>query len=237
MDKKITFMIILLVIGFAVAIQYNTIQQPEERDTRDLWAIRNDLANEKKIHSDLLMEIRNLDQTLRKYETLNEDSASAVLKETINDLYEQAGMVEMSGPGLIIEVEPSPESIALGFKMEKISPDLLTRFVNELNRVKWRALEIDGKRYTSLSAIRDINGFTTVNGLNISSPPFKIQVITNDLADAEKIYSTLHASTIHDDFYLDNLILKVRNPVKEVTIKGWKEDIRKLYLNERLKGE
>jgi len=118
-----------------------------------------------------------------------------------------------------------------------ISPELLTRFVNELNRVNWKALEIDGKRYTALSAIRDINGYTTVNGINVQSPPFIIKVITDTLEDSEKVYSTLHASVIHDDFYLDDLLLKINTPEENIEIKGWKEDFKNLYLKELTKGE
>ncbi|MDS9470500.1 DUF881 domain-containing protein [Sporosarcina pasteurii] len=237
MRRQLKFMIVLLIVGFMIAIQYNTIQKPEKRDTRDMWAIRNELSNEKKLHSELLKEIRGLDETIRTYESLSDENTGQALKETVEKLHAQAGMTDTEGPGLVIEVEPSPESIALGIGITSISPDLLTRFVNELNRVKWRALEIDGKRYTSLSAIRDINGFTTVNGLNVASPPFTIKVITDTSKDSEMVYNTLQASAIHDDFYLDDLVLRVGEPVNSVKIRGWKESVKNLYLNELPKGE
>lgn len=237
MRGQLKFTAVLLIIGFLVAVQYNTIQQPEERDTRDMWAIRNELSKEKKYHSDLLSEIRGLDETIRTYESLNDENPGTALTETVDKLHEEMGMTDKAGPGVVIEVEPSPESIAMGAKIEQISPDLLTRFVNELNRVKWRALEIDGKRYTALSAIRDINGYTTVNGLNVASPPFAIKVVTDTIEDSEKVYNTLHASVIHDDFYLDDLNLKINRPQKHVEVKGWKESISNLYLKELPKGE
>ena len=43
----IRFTLILLVVGFMLAVQYNTVQNPETRDTRDIWAIRQELAKEK----------------------------------------------------------------------------------------------------------------------------------------------------------------------------------------------
>lgn len=224
-------------IGFLIAIQYNTIQKPEKRDTRDMWAIRKELSNEKKLHSNLLSEIRDLDETIQTYESLNAENTGVALAQTVEKLHEEMGMTDITGPGVIIEVEPSPESIALGSEIGMISPDLLTRFVNELNRVKWKALEIDGKRYTALSSIRDINGYTTVNGLNVKSPPFIIKVVTDTLEDSQKVYSTLHASVIQDDFYLDDLILKVNMAEENIEIKGWKEDFTNLYLKELPKGE
>lgn len=220
-----------------VAIQYNTVQKPTTRDTRDMWAIRNELSNEKKLHSELLNEIRSLDKTIGTYKSLNNDNPAKALEDTVEDLRELAGMTDVEGPGLLIEVNPSPESIAIGNEIADISPDLLTRFINELNRVKWRALEIDGKRYTPLSSIRDINGYTTVNGLNVSSPPFMIKVVTDTEEDSMKVSNRLHASLIHDDFFLDDLLLKVSDPIEKVQIKGWREEIHDLFLKEIPKGE
>lgn len=237
MRRKLRFTAILLIIGFLVAIQYNTIQKPEVRDTRDMWAIRNELAKEKKYHSELLTEIRKLDETIRTYDSLNAENTGTALKETVDKLHEEMGMIDRSGPGVVIEVEPSPESIATGAQIDQISPDLLTRFVNELNRVKWSALEIDGKRYTALSSIRDINGYTTVNGKNVSTPPFTIKVVTDTMEDSEKVYNTLRASVIHDDFYLDDLLLKMSMPKEYVEIKGYQEPIENLHLKESPKGE
>ena len=54
------------------------------------------------------------------------------LTETVDKLYRQAGMTDIEGPGIVIEVRPSAESIAFGMPITGISPDLLTRFVNEV---------------------------------------------------------------------------------------------------------
>lgn len=237
MRNQLKFSIVLLVVGFMIALQYNTMQKPKERDTRDMWAIRHELATEKQLHSQLLSEIRELDETIRKYESLDDENTEKVLMETVDKLYEQAGMTDVTGPGLVIEVEPSPESIAIGNSITGISPELLMRFVNQINRAGWDALEIDGKRYSTLSSIREINGYTTVNGENISSPPFTIKLISGTFQESEKVYNTLLASTIHDDFYLDDLILTVGKPQENVEIRGWKERYKNTELNELPKGE
>lgn len=237
MRNRYKFSIVLLIIGFMTAVQYNTMQKPKERDTRDIWAIRNELAAEKKLHSDLLSEVRELDATINKYESSKEVNTGKVLSETVESLYEKAGMTDIAGPGLVIEVRPSPESVAYGLPISGISPNLLTRFVNELNRYKGHSLEIDGKRYTKLSSIRDINGITTVNGINISTPPFKIKIVAQSFADSEKLFNAIHASEINDDFYLDDLILDIGKPEQNVEIRGWKERFNNLYLKESPKGE
>ncbi|MHA6258620.1 DUF881 domain-containing protein [Sporosarcina sp. CAU 1771] len=231
------FTIILLIVGFMIAVQYNTIKDPKERDTRDIWAIRNELSTEKQLHSELLTEIRELDKTITTYESSEEKNAGKALEETVDKLYYQAGMVDAKGPGIVIDVHPSQESIAYGIPIDGISPDLLTRFVNEVNKQKALFLEIDGKRYTTLSAIRDINGKTTVNGLNVSTPPFQIKIITSTYADSEKLYNYLLSSTIFDDFYLDNLTVSIGEPKADIEMRGWIEKYDNLYLNEIPKGE
>jgi len=234
---KWKFTIVLLIIGLMIAIQYNTVKSPEVRDTRDIWAIRNELATEKNLHSELLSEIRELDSTIHTYESLEDKNTGKVLTETVDKLYQQAGMTDLSGPGIVIKVQPSKESIAYGIPISGISPDLLTRFVNDLNSFKGNYLEVDGKRFTTLSSIRDINGITAVNGLNVSTPPFEMKIITQSFSDGEKLYNYLLASSIHDDFYLDNLILEIDKPKNDVKIRGWHEKFENIYLNELPKGE
>ena len=55
------------------------------------------------------------------------ESAELALQDTVEQLKEDIGLVEYTGPGLTIKVEPSLESIALGQPVEGISPDLLIR--------------------------------------------------------------------------------------------------------------
>lgn len=237
MKRKWMFTFILLIVGFMVAVQYNTVQQPEERDTRDLWAIRNELAKERKLHSELLTEVRELDKTIGKYNASEGASAGKALADTVHDLHGQAGMIDQTGPGIVIDVVPSEESIAFGTPLHEVSPELLTRFVNEVNRFKGIDMEIDGKRVTGLSAIRDINGETTVNGLAVSLPPFQIKILSSDLESSEKLYNFLQSSSILDDFYLDDFVLEVGQPQSEVTINGRIEQFENHFLKEVPKGE
>ena len=237
--KKIhwRFTLILLLVGFMSAVQFNSLKSPEERDTRDIWAIRQDLATEKQFHSELLSEIRELDQTIIRYKSLNDENTGTALTQTVDKLYRQAGVTDIQGPGVVIKVKPSPESVAFGIPITGISPDLLTRFVNELNRFNGLTYEIDGKRFTILSSIRDINGMTTVNGLNVSTPPFTIKIISPTFTESEKLYNYLLASTIHDDFYIDDLILEVGKPEMDLEIRGYPDRFDNQFLEELPKGE
>ncbi|MDN7244268.1 DUF881 domain-containing protein [Planococcus shenhongbingii] len=234
MKKKISsrFSIILFVIGLMAAIQYNTINEPDSRDTRDVWQIRQELAQEKRLHSELLSEIGTVDETLTKYEDASTESPEQALKETVEDLQRLAGLTEITGPGIEVSIEPSPEAVALGLNIEDIAPDLLIRLVNEINRHNGLYVSIDGNRIINTTAIRDINGATTVNTVPIQTPPFNIKIVSKSKEDTEKLYNHLMSSRILDDFYIDNLSVIVSEPVDALTVEAYEKEIEYHYLEE-----
>lgn len=230
---SIALIFIVSLVGFMLAVQYNSLNhQPAERDTRDIWAIRNEIAEQKQAQSELLKEIRDMDHTLYTYERAKSEDPEMALIETVEDLKKRAGFTSLTGPGVEIEIQPSPESIALGLPIETIQADLLTRFINDVNRMSGLIIEIDSKRYTILSAIRDINGVTTVNGLNVKNPPFTIKIVTETFEDSEKVYNYLLASPLHDDFYIDNLIIDIHEPSEQIELNGWTEQVELMYLQQ-----
>lgn len=229
---QLRFTTILIIIGLMVSIQYNTVQTPESRDTRDVWEIRRELSKEMQLHSELLKEIRSADETLKKYENISSESPEGALRETVMNLRESAGLTEFTGPGLVLSVKPSIESMAFGGGISGITPELLSRLINEINRFNSRAIGIDGKRLTNLSAIRDINGETTVNGLPLRTPPFEIRIGTTTMEEARHIYNALHASNIKDDFFIDNLSLEIKEPVSELSIPAYDQPIENKFLSE-----
>lgn len=233
----IRFTIILLIVGFMLAVQYNTVQNPETRDTRDIWAIRQELSKETETHSELLSEVYMLDQTILKYGNMVSESAAFALEDTVVQLKEDIGLVDYTGPGLTIKVEPSLESIALGQPIEGISPDLLIRLINEINRFKAKDIEVDGKRIIYSSPIRDVNGKTTVNNIPVRNAPFTIKIGTSTYDEAQKMYNQLEASTIGDDFYIDNLKLKIGEPEQIIRISAYDQPVNNHFLKEVPEGE
>ncbi|KOO49366.1 DUF881 domain-containing protein [Viridibacillus arvi] len=231
------FIIVLFIIGFMLAMQYNTVKNPQQRDTRDLWDIRRELSLEKQRHSELLANIQQLNSTISKYENMDNDSPDRILRETVQGLKQEAGLTAITSPGLVLRVDASPEAKVLGQAVPNISPDLLVKLVNDINRFKGNAVVIDRKRIVQTTAIRDINGQTTVNSLAVRTPPFMITIGTSTLADANKLASYLESSSIADDFYLDNLTLSIGKPQKKVTLNGFDQSFHNKFLSETTKGE
>lgn len=234
MKKKIfsRFSIILFVIGLMMAVLYNTINEPDSRDTRDVWEIRQELSTEKQLHSELLSEIGAMDDTLDKYEATSKESPEQALKETVGELRSLAGLTEITGPGIVVVIEPSPEAVAFGRNIEGISPDLLIRFVNSINSFKNLEMSIDGKRIVNTTAIRDINGQTTVNTKPVQTPPFVVKIATGSMEDTEKLYNYLLSSPLLDDFYIDDLSVTVSEPQENLTVEAYDGKISSKYLKD-----
>lgn len=232
MKKRITgrFTVILFVIGFMTATQYNTVNTDDSRDSRDTWEIRQQLSREKQLHSELLSEISLLDDTLGKYSDEATQDPEAVLKETVEDLRVSAGFSQVTGPGIELEISPSLEAIALGTEITEIPPDLLIRLVNEINRFNGIELAIAGERVINTTAIRDINGYTTVNTKPISTPPFTIGITATSMEEARKLASHLTASAIHDDFYIDDLTITISEPQKKLALPAFDGEINMEHL-------
>jgi len=172
-----------------------------------------------------------------RYEQSEKVNQQAALNETLNRLKLQAGLTEVIGPGVVLRVEPAPELIEMGYEIKEISPDLLTQLLNTLFKNNATNVSIDGNRVVQTTAIRDINGKTTVNSIPLSSPSFEIFVGTSDYKAAQKMYNSLQASTFIDSFYLDNFNLVIEEPIEQLQLPAFDQPLTNDYLAEVKKGD
>lgn len=219
-----------------LAVQYNTVQNPAERETRDVWAIRKELAEEQKQHSELLSSIRTVTEVVNKYEDTEFDNPELLLEQSVEQLRKQAGVMPLTGPGVTLLIEPSPELLQFGYEIEPIAPELLIRLINDLNRYNAEAIEIGGQRVTFKTAIRDINGQTMINSEPIANTYIEMKIITQTLEQAERLSNYLLASTFRDEFYVDNLQLTIYGAQQILRINSTVEGTKSEYLIEN-KGD
>lgn len=231
MYRNIT--IVSFIIGFMLAVQYNTVQNPTERNTVDIWEIRQQLSLEKERHSELLTQINDVTATVNQYEDAEFDNPELLLQQTVDNLKEQAGILPTKGPGVTLTIEPAEELLQFGYEIKPISPELLIRLVNDLYRNNAQAIEIGGKRLTYNSAIRDINGKTMVNSEVIDDTNVEINIITQSFEQAQKLKNRLLASSFPDEFYIDNLILTVHEPSERIRINSTVVVQKSKYLSEK----
>jgi uncharacterized protein YlxW (UPF0749 family) len=228
--KNWSFTIITLVIGFMIAIQFQTVQEPVVRDTRDVWQLREDLLKEKELQSKLIREIQSNEDKLAMYESERAQSKEQILRETLIELKQEAGLTDVTGPGIILTVEPDLAEVVLGQPVVNVSPELLQRLLNELNMFEAKYVSIDGNRIINTSVIRDINTKTTINGQAIRGIPFEVKIVTDSMTSAEKLSNRMKASNVVEDFFIENLRVSVSKPIPEVTVPAFDEQITVHYM-------
>lgn len=234
MDKrkmKINFTLIAAIIGFMIAVQFQTVKKPEDRDTRDIWQLREALLKEKELQSNLLNEIRSNEEKLSAYKSKREQSKEKALRDTLNELKTDAGLTEVTGPGITLMIEPVMENIQLGETTKNVvSPELLKRLLNELNMYEAKYVSIDDQRVINTTVIRDINTETKIDGHTIKELPIEVKVVVNDISTAEKLYNRMKVSKARDEFFTENLRLDVNAPNPEITVPAYQNPIRIRYM-------
>lgn len=224
--KNINFTLITIVIGFMVAIQFRTVKEPVVRDTRDTWQLREDVMKENELQIKLIREVRSHEEKITKYETELKQGKEQILRETLEELKAEAGLKEVQGYGVILTIEPVYEELLIGKAIYSVSPDLLKRLINELNMYEAMHISIDGQRIINTTVIRDINGETKVDGHSLNKLPIEIKVIADDSKAADKLFKRMQISKSADEFFIDNLRVKVQKPVEMITIPAYENSIR-----------
>ncbi|WP_066289362.1 DUF881 domain-containing protein [Bacillus sp. FJAT-29937] len=224
--KNINFTLITIVIGFMVAIQFRTVKEPVVRDTRDTWQLREDVMKENELQIKLIREVRSNEEKIAKYETELKQSKEQILRDTLSELKAEAGLTKVQGNGIILNIEPVYEELLVGKPVTTVSPDLLKRLINELNMYNAMHISIDGQRLINTTVIRDINGETKVDGHSLNRLPIEIKVIAEDAKSADKLFKRMQVSKSADEFFIDNLRVKVHKPEGIVTIPAYENTIR-----------
>ncbi|HHY74531.1 MAG TPA: DUF881 domain-containing protein [Bacillus bacterium] len=225
--SKVTLTIITAILGFMMAIQFQTIKEPVVRDTRDIWEIREDIEREQQLITELYKEIRTKEETLRKYEEAPYNSKYEGITEQRNELKKKIGLTELKGSGIILKISPSFNQSLVGQTYQTVPPDLLIRLINELYRYKALALAVDNERIIVTSPIRDVNGKTYINNTPLGPLPIEIKVIAEN---AEKLQNQMQVSQIVDEFFaLENLEL-TSTLEEEVTLPAYDEVLRNKFM-------
>lgn len=198
--KQWGFTIITVLIGVMLAVQFKTVKNTDVRDTRDTWQLREDLQNEEALRLELLKEIRSQEEKIAQYENNIDANKEEVLRSTLDELKTEVGLTEKSGPGLILTVQPIAEELIIGSQVGKVTPDLLKRLVNELNRYGAKEVSIGGHRVINSTVIRDINNITKIDGYSIQTLPLELKVIVENEDDAEQMYKRMQVSKSIEDF-------------------------------------
>lgn len=206
-----------------LAVQFRAVKEPTVRDTRDTWELKADLLKQQQQQEQLLKEINTLEGQLSRYQTERASSKERALKDTLEELKEEAGLTEVTGAGLELTISALPEELVMDLGVQQISPDMLKRLINELNRYDAEQISVNEERVVNTTVIREINGITKIDGVSLNFFPIQIKVIA---ADPEKLRDRLKVSQVNEEFFMESLFLSISEPESSITIPAYRNAIQ-----------
>ncbi|WP_078554836.1 DUF881 domain-containing protein [Bacillus alkalicellulosilyticus] len=234
-DHRHIFTFVLLIIGFMLAVQFQSTKEPVVRDTRDIRELRTELQAEQERHQQLVQEIDNTLVLLQQYENSFNDQQSVeeVIEEQIESLKEGAGLTEKSGEGITIKISTLGGDPFYDSQRQSIPPHLLRFLVNELNINSARDIAIANHRVVSTTAFREVQGVTQLNGGRRIPPlPVEVKVLADD---AENLHNHMVVSESVKYFELEgySLTFTIEN---EITLPPYEQTPRVRFM-EQVKEE
>lgn len=224
--KVIGFTFVTLITGFMLAIQFHSFQKPEVRDTRDTYQLRKDLKKEMELQSNLIKEIRSNELKIAEYETEKKQGPEKTLRDTLDELKEEAGLTEVTGPGVKLQISQLDNELFMGDIETSLSSNLLRRLLNELNMYGAKHVSIGGQRVINTTVIREIAGETKINGRSLRTFPIEILIITENSKSATELYNRMLVSKVVEEFFVDNLKINILQPEMNITIPAYENTIR-----------
>ncbi|WP_089737727.1 DUF881 domain-containing protein [Gracilibacillus ureilyticus] len=218
---KIWISSICFIIGFMIAILFETNQSVELRDTRDSWEIRTALQQEQEIQQNLYNEIAASEALLQEYEKQPERQQMESLTESIELLKEQAGLTEIQGSGVIVTLQPIFQMDDSYQEYPELTAELLQFLINQLNDYGAAHMAIEQERLINITPIRNVNGRVYVNNSPIGSLPVEIYVLTDD---PERMINHIEVSESNDYFALENMEI-ITEQVTELVLPKFDETI------------
>ncbi|MGY0692300.1 DUF881 domain-containing protein [Virgibacillus sp. FSP13] len=224
-NYKITILIMFALAGFIIAISFQFFQEPKKidtRDTRDTWELKADIQKQQKVQQKLYADIQESEKIIKKYEKESVNETIETLKKSVQKLKQETGFIKAEGKGIVFTLAPLFQDDPNRQAYPTMSPELLSRFMNELNKYGAMDTAIENERIISLTAIRDVNGSVYVNNHPIPSLPFDITVLVDN---PEKLQSYIEYSNIRDAFAAENINLTSVTK-EELTLPAYDEEIR-----------
>lgn len=155
---------------------YAYMHKAETENISNLTALleKSDENNKK-----LLEELETKNKAISDYQTAasDNDETLKVMQEELEKAKKLAGTTELTGKGITVTInDSSNKANGVDSNALVIHDEDLLLFVNELNSAGAEAIEINGQRISSRSAIRCAGSIININGVRVAAP-FVIKAI------------------------------------------------------------
>lgn len=201
--RRLLFSIVLGIISYLIVIQFRSNHVSEVRDGRDMWEIRSQLQTEQDRQYSLQNEIKELNSIKTQYLTTSEQEQIDALHDSIQLLEEKAGLTDLEVPGINIQLNPDSQLAHDENAIATLTPELLSRLINELNAFGAEAIAIGNERIINISAIRYVGNKIYVNQRPLASLPLEIKVKS---ANPNRMLNYLEVSQSRDEFAMHHIL-------------------------------
>lgn len=170
----------LVVVGFVVVVQWNSSVPREELTSSPQHALAREVVALEREQSVLRAEIAEAEDQVRRFQQETEGSQAALdeLNTRLDDTRVAAGLTEVSGPGVIVEIADSKRVVPAGDNPANyiVLVDDLRDVVTALWASGAEAITINGERLVATSSIYGVGSSVLVNTAFLQ-PPFRIEAI------------------------------------------------------------
>lgn len=183
-----------MVISFAVTLQVKSVQRNISLAAPNMQRIESltaELMKEKDKSDNLYRQLIEYKNDLDEFKNLSNQNSdfSGILAKQLKDAEIAAGLVEVSGPGIVFKmddskVKPNTSSGFANYYLVHDSDILMA--INELRDAGAEAISINGERLLATSEVRCAGSVLSVNN-NRYSAPYEIRAI----GEPDKLESAL----------------------------------------------
>ena len=202
--------IVCIVLGLMIAYQFKAVKHTSMAGSGGRYdEVSNQLKWAKSAKESLEADIEKNESEIAKFEEGVASNSSIVnsLKNHLNSIKVQAGVTDVTGPGIMIVLSPPQQSLD-NKELVPITNQHLFIIVNELNSYGAEAIMIKNQRITTTTQIRQTGNAIVINDVQYSKlDNFEIAAIGNP---ANLEYAMSMAGGIRDELYLDGITLKTQ---------------------------
>lgn len=218
------FTAVTTIIGFMVAIQFQTTKEPIVRDTRSVMELRQELTVEKERQQELMEQLTKNEEMLEQLQDTS--NVETVIEDAIDDLKRSAGLTEASGEGILIEIVPYFDQHYQGGAIRSVPSHLVRMLINELNIYGAKDIAVGSQRIVSTTPIREVQGVTLINSRRITTFPLQVRVLADD---PEQLHHYMMTSEVKEYLQYENLEFS-STPMKDLTVPAYDQSMRVRYM-------
>lgn len=207
-----------LIIGFLLAVQYQSTMKKDFKDSSDVSPLRQELQSRREQNQNYREDIEKYKGLLNQYQASGKQESVKIVMEESERLKEWTGLVPVEGKGIILMIEDK-ESEMKSFESaweSTIYDEDIRYLINELFGAGAKHISINGHRLTPTTYIRNVGEEIFVDTKTMR-PPYEIRA----LGDPKMLEGAIELKGFRQYFDIMNKELMIKKE-ENVTLPSYK---------------